>query len=152
METQGSPAEVREEIIKHDLRYRRTMNIAWVACLIAGAFLIFQLGNYHGRIMEYREEHFLELLKQAQEDRISGLEDYAEKTGEPLPEPNELRDLADITEKYFLAALLWLAIFGGIWTKRQHSQWCHKSWDGNAACNCDGQWWKSRNYYAPKSS
>jgi hypothetical protein len=64
-------------ISTRERRYRRILGLGWFACLVLGPYLIFQFGNYHGRVDAYREEHaqklyYLERAAEAAREAAQG--------------------------------------------------------------------------------
>jgi hypothetical protein len=122
-------------------RYRRILNVAWAACLLIGPYLVFELGNYHGQVNAYREEHAQELYHREQEAQAHQDAGY----GYYLLKPPQLSELESSQEIYGILAFVWIFVAVGIWKARekaQHASWCATRWGQNASCDCGGQWRK----------
>jgi hypothetical protein len=58
-----------EETVGALRRGRFLLNVAWLACLGLGPYLVFECGKYRGRVEAYKEEHSRELYYINQEAR-----------------------------------------------------------------------------------
>ncbi len=121
-------------------RYRLILDLAWLACLLVGPYLVFEFGNYRGQVNAYREEHAQELYYREQEAKA----DVAAGRGETyyILLPERLKELQSSEEVYGWLAFVWVFVAGGVWSARRHARWCASRYEKYALCNCGGQWWK----------
>ena len=106
-------------------RYRRIVNLAWVACIIVGPCLFFECGNYYGQVKAYREEHSQELYRIEQESNAyknAGRETYESVGIYNSLFPTELRELQSSEEIYGTLAFMWVFVTVGVGSARRHAK------------------------------
>ena len=91
-------------------RYRISLNLGWLACLVVGPYPIFQCGNYHGRVNAYREEHAQKLYYLEREAEVAREAGQGEIYYILLP--MELKELQSSEERYGALTFVWAFVEG----------------------------------------